>query len=377
MYRGLFWVALFMLWYTYLGYPNLLFVISLFRHKIVNKGDITPMVSMIITVYNEEKVIRDKLENVLILDYPKDKLEIIVVSDGSTDSTNQITESYAEKGVRLIVCEQRQGKHYAQGAGVREAQGDILAFTDAAPLLKKDALLNLVRNFADSTVGGVTSEDRVLNEDNSGNKEGTYIGYEMTLRRLESRIGSVVGMSGSFFAVRKELCHPWDPDYSTDFLLALRSVKRELRVVHDRSSLHFYGVVPSSGEEFNRKVRTIINGLRVLFSNSDILNPLRFGFFSFEVLSHKLLRWLVPIFLFLLFATNLTLIHGGWFYQAFFLAQLFFYLGACLFFVFPGLNHSRILKIPAFFCLANGAVLVAWFKFLLGKNHQIWEPSQR
>ena len=377
MSRGLFWIVLFMLWYTYLGYPMLLFVISLLRHRIVRKGDITPMVSLIITVYNEGKVIRDKLENVLGLDYPKDQLEIIVVSDGSTDSTNQIAGTYAEKGVRIITFEQRQGKHYAQGAGVRAAQGDILAFTDAAPLFKKDALSNLVKNFADPTVGGATSEDRVLNEDNSGNKEGTYIGYEMTLRRLESQIGSVVGMSGSFFAIRKELCQPWDPDYSTDFLMALRSVKRGLRVVHDRSSLHFYGIVSSSGEEFHRKIRTIINGLRVLFSNSDILNPLRFGFFSFEVLSHKLLRWLVPVFLFLLFAINLALIHGGWFYQAFFMAQMLFYLGAGLFFVFPGLNHSCILKIPAFFCLANGAVLVAWFKFLLGKKHRIWEPSQR
>ncbi len=373
----LFWIFIFLLGYTYLGYPVLLFLISLGINKKVKRKDITPSVSLIITVYNEEKVIGNKLENVLALDYPREKLEVVVVSDGSTDSTNQIVKGYTGEGVITIALQQRQGKHYAQGKGVSVAQGEIVAFTDAAPRLERDALLNLVKNFADPSVGGVTSEDRVGGEGSEGSKEGTYISYEMKLRRWESQICSVTGMSGSFFAVRRELCQDWSPEYSSDFLLALRSFKRGLRTVHDKSSLHYYGVVRSSGDELNRKVRTIKNGLRVLFGNPDILNPLRFGFFSFEILSHKLLRWLAPFFLFSLFTVNLTLINRSLFFQLFWGAQLLFYLGAGLLFVFPGLNQIRILKIPAFFCLANWAVLVAWFKFLSGNNQSIWEPSQR
>lgn len=372
-----FWSLLLLVLYTYLGYPVLLFLISLFRKRPVKKGDVTPSVSIIIAVYNEEKNIKKKIENTLSLDYPREKLEIIVVSDCSTDSTDQIVRQLEKDGVRFFSLKERKGKHYAQAEGINQAQGEILAFTDVAAILEKNALLNLTKNFADLKVGCVTSEDRILSQEGVKKEEGTYVKFEMILRRLESQVGSVVGLSGSFFAVRKKLCNEWPLTYSSDFLVALRSVAFGYRAINDNTSIHYYGTVPSSRGEFRRKARTVGRGLTILFHHLEVLNIFRFGFFSFEIFSHKLCRWLAPFFLLFVLLTNLCLVNKSQFYLYFLIAQILFYSMAGLTFLFPNLNKMRIFTIPLFFCLVNLSILVAWFESIRGKRHSIWEPSQR
>ncbi|MGB8658694.1 MAG: glycosyltransferase [Candidatus Zixiibacteriota bacterium] len=377
MSEWLFWGFLLLILYTYFGYPALLFLVSLFRRRPVQKGDVTPSVSIIIAVHNEEKIIKEKIENTLSLNYPQEKLEIIIVSDCSTDSTDQMVSQFEKEGVKLFSLNERKGKHYAQAIGLDQTKGEILAFTDAAAILEKNALLNLVKNFADLKVGCVTSEDKVQSKEEINREEGIYVKYEMNLRRLESNVCSVVGLSGSFFAVRKQLCKEWPLEYSSDFFLALRSFTHGYRGINETSSITYYGAVPSSKGEFNRKVRTVANGLRVLIKNFQILNIARFGFFSVQVISHKLFRWMVPLFLVLLFLENLFVVNESELYLFFLIAQLVFYSMAGLASFFPNLNKKRIFRIPSFFCLVNLAILVAWFEIFVGKTHFVWEPSQR
>jgi cellulose synthase/poly-beta-1,6-N-acetylglucosamine synthase-like glycosyltransferase len=373
----LFWLFLLAILYTYFGYPALLFLISLLGGKPVRKGEIIPPVSIIAAVHNEEKVIREKIENALSLDYPQEKTEIIVVSDCSTDGTEQIVSQFETKGVKLISLKQRKGKDYAQKEGINQAEGEILVFTDAAALLERNAVLNMVKNFADSKVGCVTSEDRVLSDEKGKSEEGSYVQYEMMLRRLESKVHSVVNLSGSFFAARRKLCQEWSSRYTSDFLLAIRAVAQGYRAVHDASSTAYYKTVPSLKHEFKRKVRTAATGLAVLIHNLQILNPLRFGFFSLEVASHKLLRWLVPFLLLFLFLANVCALSESEFYLFFLIGQIILYAVAGAAFLFPFLNKTRVFRVPSFFCLANLSVLVAWFEIMIGKTHSVWEPSQR
>ena len=276
----IFWASLLSIFYAYFGYPLLLFLLSLFLKRIVHKREFVPNVSIIVAVHNEERIIRRKIENILALDYPRDRVEIIIVSDCSTDRTDELVKQYEGKGIRLYRSENRRGKHSAQQLGVEMAQNEIIAFTDAYPMLENRALSNMVRNFADPTIGCVTSEDRVIKRSGGKSEEGTYIKYEMLLRRLESKVCSVISLSGSFFSVRKEICEGWSSEYSSDFLLALRSYMQGFRAINDRSSIHYYQVTRSSKAEFSRKVRTVLNGMTVIFGNYSILNPFRYGFFS-------------------------------------------------------------------------------------------------
>ena len=377
MSQWLFWCSLLLVLYTYFGYPALLFLVSLLRRRPVRKDDITPSVSVIIAVHNEEKIIREKIRNTLSLDYPRESLEIIVVSDRSTDSTEQIVSQYETEGVSLFPLAERKGKDHAQKEGINQAKGEILIFTDAAALLAEDAVGNMVRNFADLKVGCVTGEDRVLPDETRKSEEGSYVKYEMVLRRLESKVCSVVGLSGSFFAMRRELCQGWTSRYTSDFLMAIRSVAAGYRAVDDASSLAYYKAVPSLRREFKRKVRTVAAGLAVLIGNLPVLNPFRFGFFSFEVASHKLLRWLTPFLLLLVFLSNLCAAGESEFYLVFLMAQIVFYSVAGLVVLFPHLNKVRIFRIPSFFCLVNLSVVVAWLEIIMGKTHFVWEPSQR
>jgi cellulose synthase/poly-beta-1,6-N-acetylglucosamine synthase-like glycosyltransferase len=338
-------------------------LVSLVRRRPVRKASVTPSISVIIAVHDEEKIVREKIENTLSLNYPREKLEIIVVSDCSTDSTDQIVSQFGIKGVRLLSLKHRKGK--------------ILVFTDASAYLEKNAISNIVGNFADSKVGCVTSEDRVMPGKKRKSGEGSYVKYEMILRRLESKVCSVVGLSGSFFAIRRELCEEWSSRHTSDFLLAIRSVAAGYRALNDASSIAHYKVVSSFKHEFKRKVRTVASGLSVLIHNLHILNPLRFGFFSLEVVSHKLFRWMIPFFLFFVFLSNIDVLKESEFYLFFLLAQILFYSVTGLVLAFPYLNRIRVLRIPSFFCMVNLSILVAWFEMIVGKTHFIWEPSQR
>ncbi|UCE67741.1 MAG: glycosyltransferase family 2 protein [Candidatus Zixiibacteriota bacterium] len=372
-----FWLALFLLFWTYIGYLAVLKIVSIFNVKKVIKQDYFPGTSFIITAYNEEKRIAKKIENSLALSCPGDKLEIIVVSDGSTDRTNDIVRSYENESVRLLALPQRKGKHYSQGRGIRLAENDIIVLSDATTFLKNNALEKIVRNFADAEVGCVSGLDRIINAGSGTYGEGAYVRYEMKLRSLESAVNSLVGVSGCFFAVRKHLCENWIDNMSSDFYLPIISYMQGYRAVQDDEAVGYYESLDDPRDEFTRKVRTVVHGLEVLSRFRGILNPVKYGYFSLQMISHKLSRWLVPLYLVLIFVTNIMLLDHGIFFSATMTLQVIFYGLALAAFLVKDLENIFIFKMPLFFVMVNYSIVIAWRDFITSKNFVLWEPTKR
>jgi len=335
------------------------------------------LVTLIITAYNEEKRIREKLENTLSLEYPREMLQILVTSDGSTDATNSIVEAYAEKGVELLPVTTRGGKENAQKEAVQVARGEILVFSDVATQLHPDGLTQIVANFTDPAVGCVSSVDRVLDKDGRPGGEGAYVRYEMWLRGLECQVCSLVGLSGSFFAARSEVCMDFSADMQSDFRTLLNSMRLGLRGVSDPSAVGYYLDVADGRREFDRKVRTVLRGLTVFFRNLEFLNPLRYGFFSYQYFCHKLLRWLVPLFLLFAFASNLVLAPDSPRYSALLVGQVCFYATAIWVLRRSLPPPHALLKIPAYFVAVNAAIVLAWWCYFRGQRLVMWTPSHR
>ncbi|MGE5670407.1 MAG: glycosyltransferase family 2 protein [Fibrobacterota bacterium] len=372
------WISIFLAFFVYFGYPLTLTFLSLFRRKKVLRAPITPMVSLIITAYNEEKRIREKLENTMKLDYPREKLQVIIASDGSTDKTHDIVREYADRGVVLFEVPDRKGKENAQAQAVRIATGEIVVFSDTATRLDPKGLQEIVSNFADPQIGCVSSEDKMISEDDTDvGGEGFYVKYEMWLRALESRCNSVVGLSGSFFAARKEVCKDFSPKMQSDFRTLLSSMKKGMRGVSDPNAIGYYQDIKDKSREFQRKVRTVLRGLTVFFNHPEFLNVFKFGLFTYQYLSHKLMRWLVPVFLCAALIANSMLATVSPLYFWLLVAQGLFYGSALLGILFPSLTKIVFIKIPAFFVVVNASIFVAWIKFLKGERVVLWQPSVR
>jgi glycosyltransferase involved in cell wall biosynthesis len=367
-----FWASVALVVYAYLGYPAALMALRLVRDRRVTKAAVQPSVSFIITAYNEERRIREKVENTLGQDYPGPRLEIIVASDCSTDRTDEIVASYAER-VRLVRAGERRGKEAAQQLAVQAATGDILVFSDVATALAPDGISSIVQSFADPTVGCVSSVDRFVDADGTISGEGAYVRYEMFLRALETRVNSLVGLSGSFFAARREVCRNWAADRQSDFNTLLNAVALGLRGVLDPASAGYYRNIVDDRREFQRKVRTVARGIAVLAASARMLNPLRFGLFAWQLLSHKLCRWLVPFAMLVALASNVMLAPGSAFYLAALLAQLAFYAAAGA----GRWTGLTILKLPSYLVVANLAVLAAWIRYVRGERITTWTPSER
>jgi len=377
MIRALFWTLIFFVLYAYAGYPLLLLLLSRFRDRPVRKAQIYPRVSLIIAAHNEQRRIEEKLRNSRELDYPTDRLEILVASDCSTDATDEIVEAFRPHGVQLVRSSTRRGKEAAQQEALAASQGDILVFSDVGTLLEPQALTQIVSNFADSTVGCVSSEDRVVDADGRVTGENVYVRYEMLLRSLESRVNSLVGLSGSFFAARREVCHPWRSDLQSDFNTLLNSIRRVLRAVSDPQSIGYYANLAAESQEFQRKVRTVVRGIAVFMNSLPLLNPLRHGLFAWQLVSHKLCRWLVPWCLLGAFICNLWLLPSGKGYWLFFSLQSLFYTTGLTGALRSKPPSALLLKIPFYFLSVNAAIAVAWVRYLLGERYVIWQPSSR
>jgi cellulose synthase/poly-beta-1,6-N-acetylglucosamine synthase-like glycosyltransferase len=373
----IFWVSLSLILYAYFGYPALLYLVSAVKSNSIQKGPVQPRITIIIAAHNEERSIGGKIENTLCLDYRPEQREIIVASDGSTDRTNEIVLGYKDKGIILVAPLERKGKEHAQWQAIDVATGDILVFSDVATTLEKDALIHIASNFHDPTIGCVSSEDKILVDPKTSGGEGFYVKYEMLLRRLESKVNSVVGLSGSFFAVRRNLCREWSTILPSDFLLVIRAVKNGYRAVIDPLTVGSYKSVRSEKEEFQRKRRTVMRGIAVLMNHPEILNPFKYGFFSIQLISHKLLRWLVPLFAVCVFVSNVCLIAESPAYQVLFAGQMVFYVLAVLGLLVKPLNRNVLVKVPAFLTLVNLSITVAWIKYLFGHRAIRWEPSRR
>jgi len=372
----LFWVSALLITYTYIGYPLVLWALTRIRSQDVRKKRVYPSVSIIIAARNEADKIRQKIENTLTIKYPPDQLEVIVASDASGDGTDDIINEYAPHGVKLVRGRERKGKEHVQGLAVAEAKGEILIFTDAASILERDTVERLVENFADPTVGAVSTEDVLVDVRGNPTAEGLYVQYEMWVRRLESRFYSLVGLSGSCFAIRRELAINWFPSLASDFMMALQAIRRGYRSVADLSARVKFPAVVSAHHEFPRKSRTFLRGIRVLMANLDLLNPFRYSRFAFQLASHKLLRFLAPFLILSILATTAVLM-GEQPFRALFWVQIGFYgLGLASGGV-TALQRNRVIQIANYFTMVQWAMLVAWVKYARGDQQIAWEPSKR
>jgi len=365
--------------YSYFMYPLILKLIPprSLQTPSQYEAPTTPPISLIITVHNEEALIREKLENSLALDYPCDRLEIIVASDFSVDATDNIVDSYAEQGVLLVRADQRKGKEYAQLCAIREAGGEILVFSDVATTIPADALRALAAAFVDERVGALSSEDRFISSDGCVAGEGAYVKYEMWLRRLESGRAGLVGLSGSFFAARREVCADWDIFSPSDFNTALNCAKRGLVAVSSPEVVGIYPDVKDPVLEYRRKVRTVIRGLTAIVRHPEVLSPFRTGLFAFQIWSHKLMRWAVPWFMLIFAVLTLFLQEQGGIYTVALAAQLMFYSVALLGWLSGRARQISVVRIIYYFIQTNLALAQAVSSFLIGKRMTVWTPSSR
>ncbi len=375
----LFWASFSLMVYVYFLYPCAAAVLSLLVNRKVKKKAILPSVTIVIAAYNEEKNIRATLENKLRIDYPREKLEIIVVSDSSSDSTDAIVREFESSGVKLFRQEPRQGKTQALNSAVPKAKGEIIVFSDSNSIYSATALKELVANFSDPTVGYVTGKMVYIGEDGSISGDGctAYMKYENMLRKLETAIGSVVGVDGGIDAVRKELFSPMRPDQLPDFVLPLKVVEKGYRVVYDPAALLNEHALNKTSDEYRMRVRVSLRALHALRDMRHLLAPARYGLFAWQLFSHKVLRYAVFILMACAYFSNLLLAPASTSYLALFVAQNLIYLSAFIGYSLEKWNMSlRIFYIPFYFCLINLAAAHAFWKFLHNEKQTTWVPRK-
>lgn len=370
-----FWIALASLVYVYAGYPLLITAISLLFRKRVPKTDYFPSISMLIAAYNEEAGILKKLEQTVALEYPADKLEIVVLSDGSTDQTDSIVEAFPDRRVRLLRVKDRKGKTNAQNVGVKEARGEILVFSDATTVYHPRALEYLVSNYVDASVGAVSGRYQYfdpLGDSPTGMGTMAFWNYENLIKMAQSRIRTISGCCGCIYSVRRNAYTALSPDVISDLVQPLHVLRQGYRVVFEDRALAYEETTKSSSDEFSMRVRVVTRGIRGLLSVPDLLLPWKQRWIAFQLWSHKILRWLVPFFLLILFGANLFLL-GSSPYRYFLFAQAGFYLMALLSLVIPVHRRWKVFGIPLYFCVLNTAALVSVIEVLRGKKYTIWQ----
>lgn len=372
-----FWISAFALFYTYVGYPILLVVLSRVRPRSVRRAEWTPRVSVIITAYNEEQDLAAKLENTLALDYPQPFLEVMVASDCSSDRTDDIVREFAAREVRLHRQPERLGKTAAQNAAVELATGEIIVFSDATTFYQKDVLRTIMPNFADPSVGCVTG--RLIYTDAARSSVGhgarSYWGYESFLRQHESQVRSLIGVCGCLYAVRRSAYRPLYHEACSDFVIATKMVEQGLRAVYEPKAVCTEETNVQANKELTTRVRIITQTFADLWRNRVMMNPLKSGFFAVQLISHKVLRYLVPAFLIVILASSAVLASRSMFFAFVFAAQTGFYLAAAIASLLErsGL-HSRLLAIPHYFVLGNLASVIAFYQFLRGERYIRWDP---
>ena len=369
--------------YAYGLYPLILAVIAWLKPRRMPppQPDVWPVVSVTVPVYNEARIIRDKLKRMLAYDYPRERLQILVVSDASTDRTDDIVGEFAEQGVELIRLPQRGGKTAAENAALQYLVGEIVLNSDASVVAKPDALRRLVTWFGDPTVGVASGRDvSTASGDLEGNVgESGYVGYEMWVRRLETRAAGIIGASGCFYAIRRELhLHLVPEALSRDFAAPLVARAHGFRSVSDDSAVVGVPRTSSLRAEYRRKVRTLSRGMQTLFFHRRLMNPFRSGLFAWQLFSHKVVRWLVP------WAGLVALVALAFLAQTtqWALGMLAITTVGCLIglagWLWPQEKPMpRVVALPAFLLVGNLAALHACINAMRGDMNPIWEPTRR
>jgi cellulose synthase/poly-beta-1,6-N-acetylglucosamine synthase-like glycosyltransferase len=371
----LFWLSLAALLYVYIGYPLLLVLISRFFRRRLPKQSYEPFLSILIAAYNEEAGIREKLEQTLSLEYPPEKMEVIVLSDGSTDRTDEMVQSLDDPRIRLLHITGRMGKTNAQNEGVKHARGDVLVFSDATTIYHPEALLYLASNYIDGRVGAVSGRYQYFDPE-GGSPTGlgslAFWNYENYIKMMQSRIRTISGCCGCIYSVRREAYTALAPDVISDLVQPLHVIRQGYRVVFEDRALAYEETTQSTSEEFSMRVRVIARGIRGLLSVPPLLMPWKHGWVSFQLWSHKILRWLVPFFLLALLCGNLFLLQLP-FFRLFFLVQVVFYLMTIFSLFVPVQRVWKPLGIPLYFCTLNAAAFCSVMEVLRGKKYVIWE----
>lgn len=370
--------------YTYAGYPLLLKAIGAVRPRPVRREEPEewPLISITVPAYNEEAQIRTMLDSLLALDYPADRRQILVVSDASSDRTDEIVAEYADRGVELLRTPGRMGKTAAENLARPRLRGDIIVNTDASIRIQRDALKRLVACFSDPEVGLASGRDMSVGpaEDHPNAGESGYVGYEMWVRQLETRVNGIIGASGCFYAIRAELHHSnvMPEGLSRDFAAALVTREHGYRSVSVDDAVCFVPRTASLRREYQRKVRTMARGLQTLHFKRHLLNPLRYGSFSWMLLSHKLCRWLVPWAGISAAAGVLLLARrepwAQWMIGAMAAATM---VAAAGWMAGETRRLPRFVAIPTFAIASNVAALHAWGKAVRGEANAVWEPTRR
>ena len=377
----LFWFSLFMIIYAYLGYPLSLLLISVFRNKVIKYSyDLkTQPVTLLISAYNEARVIEEKIRNSLSLDYPKQLLEILVVSDGSNDKTDEIVKRYVDRGVILRSYEGRIGKTACLNKAVPSAKGNIIVFSDANSQYDRNAIRELVKHFSDEEIGFVTGHTKYIGEkgDKVTNSVGIYSKLEKYTKQLESQIGSCVGADGAIFAIRKILYKELSPQDINDLVIPFQIVKQGFRGILEENAFCFERAAKGISGEFKRQVRIANRTIRAIINNFELANPFQYGLFAWQLLSHKLIKMLVPFFLLILLVTSSVVSGDKPFYLLVFMGQIIAYIFALIgFFRWKLVRASKLISIETTFTVANLAIFIGWMKYIKGEKSITWKVER-
>jgi cellulose synthase/poly-beta-1,6-N-acetylglucosamine synthase-like glycosyltransferase len=386
----LLWLSLFIAFYTFAGYG--IFLLLLVKIKRLLKGNkpvpqadsgLLPTCTLVVAVYNEAPIIRDKIMNSLSLIYPPGKLKFVFITDGSTDNTPGIITEYPQ--IILLHQEGRAGKIAAVHRAMDMIDTDVVVFTDANTMLNPNAIEKICRHYTDKNVGAVAGEKRVAmqtTDDASAAGEGFYWKYESALKKWDSELYSVVGAAGELFSIRRELYKAVAPDtILDDFMISMLIAAKGYRIVYEPEAYATESASFNVSEELKRKIRIAAGGMQSVIRLKKLLNPFRYPLLSFQYVSHRVLRWTItPFLLIIAFILNVAIVvtGGGFIYHVLLMAQILFYLLALLGLM---MEHRQLrvkaLFIPYYFCVMNYAVVAGIIRYFAGRQSAVWEKAQR
>jgi biofilm PGA synthesis N-glycosyltransferase PgaC len=385
---AIFWICVFIIFYTYVGYGILLYLLVKIRQAIKGERPVNnnlknlPSVTLIIAAYNEEHIIDKKIKNTLTLNYPADKIKYLFITDGSTDGTPNEVAKYDR--IKLMHSPERSGKINAVHRAMKEVTTEVAIFTDANTFLNKEALINIARHYKDERVGAVSGEKRVEITDVSDATagEGFYWKYESALKKLDSQLFSVVGAAGELFSIRTRLYEPVPADtILDDFMISLLIAAKGYRIVYEPDAFALESSSANTLEELKRKVRIAAGGIQSILRLRTLLNPFKFPVLSFQYISHRVLRWTItPLCMIIAFILNFVILFysPAYVYKLMYLAQLLIYTAALFGWLFERKEIKvKVLFIPFYFCMMNYAVLAGIVKFASNKQSAAWDKARR
>ena len=389
----LFWILLFILFYTYVGYALVLFVLLklkklLFPNRFIKTDNsYEPDVCLFVTAFNEKDYVQQKVENSFSLDYPKEKIQYVWVTDGSDDGTPELLKKY--ENLEVYHLDERRGKMHAMNRGVKFVKAPIIIFSDTNTILGNQSIREIVAKFSNKKTGCVAGEKRIVEKDAdaaAGAGEGLYWKFESWIKNMDAELNTAVGAVGELFAIRTELFEDVETDtLLDDFIISLRIAQKGYHIAYTPNAYAEETASLNVKEELKRKIRIAAGGVQTIFRLKSLLNPFKNGLLSWQYFSHKVLRWtLAPISLFLIFVVNFLIVvqQGSWtdlsFFSVFFYFQLFCYILAAVGWYFENKKiRFKILFVPYYFVTINYASIRGILRYFKGKQSVKWEKSKR